>query len=114
MHADNSSPITINVRQSTGTYIAKASGHKPTASCTTGPAQAAESLARKLGLALGMLQEQPRDGLSNGSSRFTHPGELATNTSDNTHCPNCGICHTREETCIEAKARIEGACGGQI
>lgn len=109
MHTDNTSPITINVRQSTGTYIAKACGHKPTASCTTGPAQAAESLARKLGLALGMLLEQPSDGLSHGCSRFTHPGELATNTSDKAHCPNCGICHTREETCIEARGRVGGA-----
>lgn len=100
--------ITINVRQNTGTYIAKASGHKPTASCTTGPAQAAESLAKKLGLAPGMLQEQSREGLGYGCSRFTHCGELATNTSDKAHCPNCGICHTREESCIEAKARVGG------
>lgn len=101
-------PITINVRQSTGTYFAKANGHKATASCTTGPIQAAESLARKIGLAPNMIQEQQRDGLVYGYSRFTHPGELATNISDKAHCPNCGICHTREETCIEAKARIGG------
>lgn len=101
--------ITINVRQKTGTYIAKASGHKPTASCTAGPAQAAESLAKKLGLAAGLLQEQPRDGLGYGCTRFAHPGELATNTSDKAHCPNCGICHTREESCNEAKARVGGA-----
>ena len=49
MHADNRSPITINVRQGTGTYAAKAPGHKATASCTTGARQAAESLAKKLG-----------------------------------------------------------------
>lgn len=107
MHAEQI--VTINVRQSTGTYIARANGHKQTASCTSGPAQAAESLARKLGLAPGMLLEQPRDGLGYGCSRFNHPGELATNTSDKAHCPNCGICHTSEETCIEAKARIGGA-----
>ena len=99
--------ITINVRQNTGTYIAKASGHKPTASCTTGPAQAAEALAKKLGLAPGMLQEQSREGLGYGCSRFIHCGELATNTSDKAHCPNCGICHTREESCIEARRRVE-------
>lgn len=106
MRADSNQSITINVRQSTGTYIAKASGHKPTASCTTGAGQAAESLSRKLGLAPGLLQEQPRDGLGYGCSRFTHPGELATNTSDKAHCPNCGICHTCEETCIEARQRV--------
>ncbi|WP_454838679.1 hypothetical protein [Pseudomonas hormoni] len=109
MQTDNTSLITINVRQSTGTYIAKANGHKPTASCTSGPIHAAESLARKIGLAPGMLQDQQREGLGYGCSLFTHPGELATNTSDKAHCPNCGICHTREETCIEAKARIGGA-----
>ncbi len=30
----------------------------------------------------------------------------ATNTSGKAHCPHCGICHTSEETCDEAKARI--------
>lgn len=72
MQTNNTSPITINVRQSTGTYIAKANGHKPTASCTTGPTQAAESLARKIGLAPSMLREQQRDGLGYGCSRYTH------------------------------------------
>lgn len=102
------STITINVRQSNGTYIAKASGHKPSASCTAGADHAAEALAKKLGMAPGLLQEQSREGLPYGSSRFTHPGELATNTSDKAHCPNCGICHTRTETCNEAKARFGG------
>ena len=100
--------IAIKVRQSTGTYIAKASGHKPTASCTTGATQAAENLAKKLGLAPGLLQEQPSEGLDYGCSRFTHTGKLATNNSNKAHCPNCGICHTREETCNEAKARFGG------
>lgn len=107
MHVE--STITISVRQSTGSYIARASGHKPTASCTTGAIQAAESLAKKLGLAPGLLQEQSSEGLGYGCSRFNHSGELATNTSDKAHCPNCGICHTREETCNEAKARFGGA-----
>lgn len=74
--------VMINVRQSTGTYIAKASGHKPTASCTAGAAQAAESLAKKLGLAPGMIQEQSREGLDYGCSRFTHPGTLAAKPID--------------------------------
>ncbi len=102
-------PVTINVRQTTGTYVAKASGLKPTASCTTGPRQAAEHLAKKLGLAPGLLQEQPRDGLGYSCSRFNHTGELATNTSDKAHCPNCGICHTSKETCNEARRRVGGA-----
>ncbi|WJR28878.1 hypothetical protein [Pseudomonas mosselii] len=109
MQTDNTSPITINVRQNTGTYIAKVPGLKPTASCSTGPRQAAESLAQKLGLAPGLIQEQPSDGLGYGCSRFIHPGEQATNTSDKAHCPNCGICHTPTETCNEAKARFGGA-----
>lgn len=70
-------PITINVRQSTGTYIARARGYKPTASCTSGAAQAAGALARKLGLAPDLLQEHPRKGLDYGCSRFTHCGRKA-------------------------------------
>ena len=30
-----------------------------------------------------------------------------TNTSGKAHCPHDGICHTSEETCAEARARIE-------
>lgn len=30
-----------------------------------------------------------------------------TNTSGKAHCPNDGICHTNDETCAEAKARID-------
>lgn len=67
-------PIIINVRQATGTYIAKAKGYKPSASCTAGPAQAAEALVRKLGLVLGQCVEGPREGLGYGCSHFTHPG----------------------------------------
>lgn len=32
---------------------------------------------------------------------------VVTNNSNNAHCPNCGICHTSEETCNEAKTRFE-------
>lgn len=71
MHAES---IMINVRQSTGTYIAKAKGHKPSASCSAGPRQAAEALATKLGLSFDQLQEQHYDGLAYGCSRFIHPG----------------------------------------
>lgn len=30
-----------------------------------------------------------------------------TNTSGKAHCPNDGICHTSDETCAEAQARID-------
>lgn len=30
-----------------------------------------------------------------------------TNTSGNAHCPHDGICHTSDETCAEARARID-------
>jgi len=84
MHADNSQVITIYVRQSTGTYIAKSSDHKPSASNTAGPANAAEALIKKLGLAPGMLQEESYEGLAYGVSRFTHPGTKAPN-----YCSAC-------------------------
>lgn len=29
-----------------------------------------------------------------------------TNNSDKAHCPQCGICHTHDESCEEAKHRI--------
>lgn len=109
MQVNTTTPITINVRQSTGTYLAKAKGHKPSASCSTGPAQAAEALVRKLWLAPGVLQEGDREGLAYGCYRFEHPGELATNNSGKAHCPNCWICHTRTETCNEARKRA-GEC----
>ncbi|MDH0894657.1 MULTISPECIES: hypothetical protein [unclassified Pseudomonas] len=75
MHAEKTTPITINVRQNSFTYIAKAKGFKPSASCTAGARQAAEALARKLGLAPGVLQEQQDADLAYGCSRFVHPGE---------------------------------------
>lgn len=46
----------ITVRFTSNTYLAKAKGHKASASCTAGPRQAAEALARKLGLDPSQLQ----------------------------------------------------------
>lgn len=103
--------ITINVRLGLGTYQAKVKGNKITASCTTGPLQAAESLVRKLGLAPQLLQEGSREGLDYGNSIFEHSGDLATNTSGQAHCPNCGICHTSDEPCNEARARVNRISG---
>lgn len=41
--------ITITVRYRQGTYVARAKGHKPTASCVYDATLAAYALARKLG-----------------------------------------------------------------
>ncbi len=43
--------LTISVRFSTGTYVARAKGHKQTASCTENACRAAERLTEKLGMA---------------------------------------------------------------
>lgn len=74
-------PVTINVRQSTGTYIAKAKGCKLSASCTSGPAQAAEALVHKLGLSPDLLQETTSQDLDYGCSRFQHPGCSSTDAA---------------------------------
>lgn len=42
--------LTISVRFSTGTYVARAKGHKQTASCTENAYRAAERLTEKLGM----------------------------------------------------------------
>lgn len=34
------------------------------------------------------------------------PATSTTNTSGRGHCPHCGVCHTAEETCIEALQRL--------
>ena len=52
MHAE---PIIITVRYAQGTYVARAKGHKPTATCVYDAGLAAKSLARKLGLDVGSL-----------------------------------------------------------
>lgn len=62
---------TITVRYTSNTYLARAKGHKGTTSCTIDARQAAETMARKLGLDPLLLQ---LDTSSNGSSVFSHPG----------------------------------------
>lgn len=37
-----------------------------------------------------------------------------TNTSGNAHCPHDGICHTSDETCTEAKARIDSISPNEL
>ncbi|MGF6282264.1 hypothetical protein ABH908_000251 [Pseudomonas frederiksbergensis] len=34
------------------------------------------------------------------------PATSTTNTSDRGHCPHCGVCHTSDETCIQALQRL--------
>lgn len=78
-----SAEYTIIVRQSTGTYIAKALGHKPSASCTAGAKQAAEALVGKLGLPPCELQEK-KSTLPYGYSCFFHPGISPSRTDAST------------------------------
>lgn len=103
----------ITVRYTSNTYVARAKGHKGTASCTINARQAAEAMARKLNIDPKQLIYVTDHGGKDFSSHvFNHPGEISqqTNTSGKAHCPHCGICHTREETCNEARSR----CGGAV
>lgn len=34
------------------------------------------------------------------------PPVALTNTSGQAHCPHCGVCHTAEETCVQALRRV--------
>ena len=47
--------VTITVRYTGHTYMARCRGHKPTASCVYDPALAAKALAGKLGLDEGSV-----------------------------------------------------------
>lgn len=70
--------ITILARYATNTYVARAQGHKGTASCTEGARAAAAALVRKFGLDPTLLQEQQNDLVSpNKVVVFSHPGEVA-------------------------------------
>ncbi|WP_223508735.1 MULTISPECIES: hypothetical protein [unclassified Pseudomonas] len=40
------------------------------------------------------------------SRRTTGSPAALTNTSGQAHCPHCAVCHTAEETCIQALRRI--------
>ncbi len=69
-------PVEIVARLTTGTYVARAKGHKVTASCAEGPRAAARAVARKLGLDPESLQEQT-DLFAAGLTVFIHPGVVA-------------------------------------
>lgn len=61
----NAEPIIITVRYTSGTYVARASGSRHTASCTHDLVLAARQLARKLDLdVLGMKRGADRDGVA--------------------------------------------------
>ncbi len=68
-------PVEIRTRFTTGTYVATVRGDKRTASNTISARQAAEAMARKLGLNPAMLRETQRDLLRSGVELFVHPGE---------------------------------------
>lgn len=71
-------PVEILVRYASNTYVARAKGHKGTASCTEGARAAATAMARKLGLDPALFQEQHNDLISpNKVMVFSHPGEVA-------------------------------------
>ncbi|WOC77668.1 hypothetical protein RTE98_14555 [Stutzerimonas frequens] len=66
-------PVEIRTRFTTGTYVATVRGDKRTASNTIGARQAAEAMARKLGLDPALLRETQRDLLRSGVELFVHP-----------------------------------------
>lgn len=68
-------PVEIRTRFTTGTYVATVRGDKRTASNTISARQAAEAMARKLGLDPALLRETQRDLLRSGVELFVHPGE---------------------------------------
>lgn len=71
-------PVEIRCRYTTGTYVATVKGQKKTASNTISARQAAEAMARKLGLDPVELVELQRDLIAPKELvTFIHPGEPA-------------------------------------
>lgn len=62
--------ITINVRQSTGAYQARAMRLGVTASSAEGPKAAAIAVCRKLGVDPALLEQQPNQTTT---ITYTHP-----------------------------------------
>jgi hypothetical protein len=63
--------ITINVRPSCGSYVARALGLGVTASSAEGPAAAARAVCRKLDMDANLLERSPSE---DPVTKFTHPG----------------------------------------
>ncbi|ASN71777.1 hypothetical protein 3S12_43 [uncultured Caudovirales phage] len=70
-------PTEIRTRFTTGTYVATVRGDKRTASNTISARQAAEAMARKLGLDPAGLRETQRDLMRGGVELFVHSGEVS-------------------------------------
>ena len=60
-----------------------------------------------LRLARGAIGENQWTLLTKDIDLMVSPDTGRTNTSGKAHCPHDGICHTSEETCAEAQARID-------
>jgi hypothetical protein len=69
--------IEIRTRHTGSAFVAVAPSLKQSASHKGGARQAAESLARQLGLNPDLLREIQRDLLRHGHELFSHPGVTA-------------------------------------
>ncbi|RTY75556.1 hypothetical protein [Pseudomonas veronii] len=67
----------------------------------------ADVLEGLLHLARGAIGENQWTLLTKDIDAMLSQDAQLTNKSGNAHCPHDGICHTSEETCAEAQARIE-------
>ena len=71
---------------------------------------AADELADTMGgllrLARGAIGENQWTLLTKDIDTMLSQDAGRTNNSRNAHCPHDGICHTSQETCAEAQARI--------
>jgi len=67
----------------------------------------ADVLEGLLRLARGAFGENQWTLLTKDIDAMLSHDSQQTNNSGNAHCPHDGICHTSEETCAEAQARIE-------
>ncbi|NVZ19553.1 hypothetical protein HX794_07870 [Pseudomonas costantinii] len=66
----------------------------------------ADLLEGLLRLAIGAIGENQWTLLTKDIDATLSLDAERTNSSGKAHCPHDGICHTREETCAEAQARI--------
>ena len=66
----------------------------------------ADVLEGLLRLARGAIGENQWTLLTKDIDAMLSQDAQRTNNSANAHCPHDGICHTSEETCVEAQARI--------
>lgn len=67
----------------------------------------ADVLEGLLRLARGAIGENQWTLLTKDIDAMLSQDAQRTNNSGNAHCPHDGICHTSEERCAEAQARIE-------